>query len=286
MKTLHQRLKHNTLVVALVLTISGLLMPAASTAAAQSTPIPALDFHNAMRKLWEDHISWTRLYIVSALADLPDKGPVAERLLSNQDDIGNAIKPFYGDAAGARLTELLREHILGAVELLTAARAGDSAKIEAGKARWYGNADDIAAFLSAANPAAWSGEQIASTMKMHLDLTLEEALARLNGDWAADVAAYDKIHEHILAMADLLSAGIITQFPDRFSALPSAREMSLRDAMRKGWEDHIVWTRLFIVSAVSDLPDKGATLTRLPRRRSRAWRGCRCLPGYAGGGSG
>jgi hypothetical protein len=216
-----------------------------------------------MRKLWEDHIGWTRLYIISVFADLPDKELVAGRLLRNQDDIGDAIKPFYGEAAGEKLSELLREHILGADELLTAASAGDNAKIEAGKARWYRNADDIAAFLEQANPRAWARADIASTMKMHLDLTLEEAVARLTGDWTADVAAYDKIHEHILTMADALSAGIIAQFPDRFTAAPSSQEMQLRNDMREAWEDHIIWTRLLIVSAISDLPDKNAALARL-----------------------
>jgi hypothetical protein len=76
-----------------------------------------------MRKLWEDHVTWTRLYIVSAVAGLPDAGATAERLLQNQTDIGNAIKPFYGEAAGERLTALLRPHILIAAELVTAAKA-------------------------------------------------------------------------------------------------------------------------------------------------------------------
>lgn len=273
MKMSHHRNLYRVLVVALALMISGLLTPAATTRAtgpaealayaAQASPIPALDFRNTMRRLWEDHIGWTRLYIISVFADLPDKDLVAARLLRNQDDIGDAIKPFYGETAGDKLTELLREHILGADELLAAAKAGDNAKIEAGKARWYRNADDIAVFLESANPKAWSRDQIASTMKMHLDLTLEEAVARLTGDWAADVAAYDKIHEHILTMADALSMGIIAQFPDRFSAAPPAQEMQLRNDMREAWEDHIIWTRLLIVSAISDLPDKEAALTRL-----------------------
>lgn len=276
MRTPHHNNIYRALMVALVLMLSGLLTslaPAAATAttgpaeastyAARTSLIPALDFRNAMRRLWEDHIGWTRLYIVSVLADLPDKELVAGRLLHNQDDIGAAISPFYGEAAGTRLTELLREHILGADELLAAAKAGDNAGIEAGKVRWYRNADDIATFLNAANPKAWSHELIASTMKMHLDLTLEEAVARLTGDWAADVAAYNKIHEHILGMADVLSAGIIAQFPDRFSAAPPAQEMKLRNEMREAWEDHIIWTRLLIVSAISDLPDKEAALNRL-----------------------
>lgn len=173
-------------------------------------------FQNAMRALWEDHITWTRLYIVSVAADLPDKDATAGRLLQNQSDIGNAIKPFYGSAAGEKLTALLRTHILTAAELVAAAKAGDKAKIGEASKRWYANADEIAAFLSAANPKSWPLAEMKAMMKGHLDLTLEEASARLKGDWPADIAAYDKVHKQILHMADMLSAGIIRQFPAKF----------------------------------------------------------------------
>jgi len=173
-------------------------------------------FHDAMRKLWEDHVTWTRLFIVSDLAGLPDKEQAATRLLQNQADIGNAIKPFYGDAAGDQLTKLLREHILTAAELLDAAKAGNTAAFEDAKTRWYANADEIATFLNTANPKAWPLDEMKDMMKSHLDLTLAEATARLNGDWSGDVAAYDKIHEQILGMADMLSQGIIHQFPNKF----------------------------------------------------------------------
>ena len=176
-------------------------------------------FHDAMRTLWEDHIVWTRQFIVSAAtqpADLADIGPTVDRLLRNQADIGNAIKPFYGAAAGDKLTELLREHILTAADLLAAAKAGDSAKVDDVSARWYANADEIAAFLSAANPRNWPLADMKDMMKRHLDLTLEEAVARLQGRYADDIAAYDKVQAEILEMADMLSDGIIRQFPGRF----------------------------------------------------------------------
>jgi prophage DNA circulation protein len=173
-------------------------------------------FHDAMRKLWEDHVTWTRLYIVSAAAGLPDAQPTAERLLRNQADIGDAIKPFYGEAAGQRLTALLRPHILIAADLVTAAKAGDTAAVQAASARWYANANEIADFLSDANRDNWPRQTLRSEMRHHLDLTLEQAQARLRGDWPADIAAYDKVHQHILGMADVLSKGIVSQFPRKF----------------------------------------------------------------------
>lgn len=179
-------------------------------------PLKVLAFHDAMRKLWEDHITWTRMFIVSALADLPDAGFAAERLLQNQVDIGDAVKPFYGEAAGEQLTALLRDHILIAADLVASAKAGDAAGVEEASARWYANADEIATFLNSANPDNWPLDEMKAMMREHLDLTLEEAVARLTGDWAADVAAYDKIHEQALEMADMLSSGIIRQFPKQF----------------------------------------------------------------------
>jgi hypothetical protein len=186
-----------------------------ATAAAAPTA-EQVRFHDAMRKLWEDHITWTRLAIVSFAAGVPDFDPTAARLLRNQEDIGNAIKPYYGRRAGNRLTTLLKEHIAGAVELLQAAKAGDDARFAAGKQAWYRNGHQIARFLSNANPRFLPFSRISRLMRGHLDQTLDEAAHRLGGDFRADIRDYDRIHRHILMMADAISTGIIKQFPSRF----------------------------------------------------------------------
>ncbi len=173
-----------------------------------------------MRKLWEDHIVWTRQYIVSAATlsgDLPDIGPTTDRLLANQVDIGTALKPFYGDAAGDQVTALLRDHILTAAQIIAAAKAGDSAGVDAAVAAWYANAHDIAVALHGLNPDQWALADLDAMMKDHLDLTLDEAVARLQGRYADDIAAYERVHAEILAMSDMLSDGIIAQFPSKFS---------------------------------------------------------------------
>ena len=176
-----------------------------------------LALHDEMRRLWEDHITWTRLFIVSAIAGLPDVDATAGRLLQNQDDIGAAIVPFYGEDAGQALSALLRDHILIAADLVAAAIAGDDAAVASELAAWYANGDEIAAFLAGANPV-WPVDTLEQMMRTHLDQTLVEATARLQGDWTTDVAEYDTIVAHILEMADTLSAGVIEQFPNHFSA--------------------------------------------------------------------
>jgi hypothetical protein len=179
-------------------------------------PAKAVALREDLRKLWEDHITWTRLAIISLESGTPDTDATVARLLQNQTDIGNAFKPFYGDAAGDELTKQLRAHILIAADVIAAAKAGDSAELADAQARWIENADQIAALLHSVNPRYWTLEAMKAEMHMHLDLTTQEAVARLQGDWTADVAAYDKVHEHILHMSDILSDGIIKQFPARF----------------------------------------------------------------------
>src|SRR5215208_2494117 len=97
-------------------------------------------FHQDMRKLWTDHVVWTRDYIIAAVADQPDAQSAATRLLKNQDDIGNAMAKFYGAAAGQQLTTLLKEHITIAVDLVKAAKAGDKAAQQQADSRWQQNA--------------------------------------------------------------------------------------------------------------------------------------------------
>ena len=177
---------------------------------------PTTNLSIAMRQLWEEHIVYTRNFIISGLAGLEDAGPIAERLLRNQDDIGNAIKPYYGDEAGNKLTALLREHILIAADIVKAAKAGDNAGVGAGQKAWLANADDIAAFLSSANPN-WPKPVLTEMLHKHLDLTTKEVVSRLQKDWKGDIDAYDQGHVHMLMFSDMLTSGIIKQFPKKFA---------------------------------------------------------------------
>jgi hypothetical protein len=186
-------------------------------APAQATvTLKEVALREGMRQLWEDHIVWTRLAIISLTTSSPDTQATVGRLLQNQADLGNAVKPFYGKAAGNKLTAELRRHILIAADLIAAAKAGDQSQLAVEQARWARNADDIAAVLASVNPRFFKLAVLKAEMAMHLKLTTEEAVARLQGEWAADVAAYDKIHRHILHMSDYLSDGLVKQFPKRF----------------------------------------------------------------------
>jgi hypothetical protein len=175
----------------------------------------------ALRKLWSDHVIWTREYIVAAVAGTPDADAAAGRLLTNQADIGTAIAGFYGQAAGDRLTELLKEHILIAVDLVAAAKSGDESAFATHDARWTANIETIADFLAGANPN-WPRKDVLDLLALHLKLTKDEAVARISADWAGDVKAFDAIFTEIMVLADALHDGIVAQFPDRFAVLATA----------------------------------------------------------------
>jgi hypothetical protein len=171
----------------------------------------------AMRRLWADHVIWTRQYVVAAVGDTPDAQAAAGRLLKNQEDIGNAVVPFYGEPAGAGLTDLLKQHIMIAVDLIEAAKAGDEAKFSEQDAAWDANAKEIASFLSGANPHLPEGD-VYDLLNLHLSLTKGEVVARLEQNWDADVAAFDEIFTEVMTIADALSDGLVKQFPEKFAA--------------------------------------------------------------------
>jgi hypothetical protein len=207
------------LAAAMILVLSGLAAGTAEGGSHQAKPSTAkvVALHEAMDKLWTDHVTWTRLVIVDFAAGAPSLKTDLARLLQNQADIGNAIKPFYGTAAGAQLTRLLHTHIMEAVPVLSAAKAGQKAKLATALRAWYANAHQIAAFLGKANPSSWPQPAMTKMMNTHLRLTTNEAAAQLTGKWHASVAAYDQVRAEILTMADMLADGIVEQFPARFA---------------------------------------------------------------------
>src|SRR4051812_29863331 len=164
-------------------------------AAATAPTMSATDLRNGMRKLWSEHTFYTHSYIVSAVAGLPDLPAITQRLLRNQDDIGSAIKPIYGDEAGKKLAALLRDHILIAADIVKAAKASDAKAVDAGQKKWRGNADDLAAFLSGANPN-WKKPELTDMLYKHLDFVTQQAVSRIKMDWPADIKAYDAGNDH------------------------------------------------------------------------------------------
>jgi hypothetical protein len=188
----------------------------ATTARAGSVSARALAFHDEMRALWESHGTWTERAIVDFVGGLPDTSLAIGRLLQNQTDIGNAVKPYYGAKGAHKLTALLKSHINAAVAVLKAAKSGDNQAVASAKAAFYANGNQVARFLHTANPRHWSLRAMKTMMRIHLDQVVALAVDQLSGRYGAAIRLYDTYINHILDMADMLSKGIIQQFPNRF----------------------------------------------------------------------
>lgn len=183
---------------------------------AQSLTQSEVKFQNDFRRLWIDHVLWTSNYITSATtAGSEDQKQVLDRLLKNQEDIGNAVKPVYGERAGNQLTDLLKEHIVIAGKIVDAAKSGNNALVNQLNKEWYRNADEIARFLSGVNPYL-KNEDLKKMLYMHLKLVADDLSASLAKDWDARIVSIDGGFTHIILMADTISAAVVKQFPDMF----------------------------------------------------------------------
>ena len=228
--SIHHTARNRTYAISLIaaLALSGGLLAGCSTngghepAAAQ--PAMAVDstansaqitLYSAMRTLWAEHMQWTYDTVVAFSADSAGLNPTIGRILQNQVDIGNAIAPYYGDAAAKQLTDLLTTHIKDAVPVLVAAKAGNTAALETAVAAWYANAQEVGDFLATANPN-WKQADMRDMMKAHITQTIGYATDVLTGDYAKAITDYDVAEAHMVQMADMLSTGIIAQFPNKF----------------------------------------------------------------------
>ena len=191
----------------------------------ETAPAPAKDpltsskyysFKDDMRQLWSDHMQWTYSTVDAYYHDQNGLQAQLDRLLQNQKDIGDAIRPYYGDAAGDTLSALLTTHIQQAVPVLESAKNNDQPALDKALADWKANAKDIAHFLNSANPENWPLATMEHAMEHHIDQTTTYAVDLLKGDYTNAVKHYGEAYDHMFGTADLLAKGIALQFPDKF----------------------------------------------------------------------
>ncbi|ATP42371.1 hypothetical protein CSE16_05335 [Solibacillus sp. R5-41] len=169
------------------------------------------DYMAMNRLLWLEHVYWTRMTIISIVFQLPDLPFVQQRLLRNATDLGNSLRPFYGDQIANHYAKLIEEHLVIAAELVTAAVKGDATTVVTKEKAWYKNADDIVLFLSSINPYL-SKEALQKMFYKHLELTKNEAVTMIQKDYKAAVAIFDEIQAEALAMSDMIASAIVQQF--------------------------------------------------------------------------
>ncbi|WP_370409318.1 hypothetical protein [Streptomyces fradiae] len=229
------RRRHRVASATAALAIAGTLLTGYTTAgSAETAPAPAaagtafgdgphakdpkkeIALYTTLRELWGDHMQWTYVTVDAFFHNPQALQPSLDRLLRNQQDLGAAIVPYYGQAAGDQLAALLTTHIQQAVPVLEAAQAGDQQALQKALDDWYANAEDIADFLTAANPKQWPKSVTRPALRQHIDQTTVYATDLLNGDYPKAIKDYDAAFDHMMMLSDILSRGIIAQFPDKF----------------------------------------------------------------------
>lgn len=204
--------------LAIISTLILLIAPMEISSAQETMPSSqsAITLRLALRELWEYQVTWMRSYIVSTLSDLEDKDIVKDKLIKNQERIGKAIKPYYGDFAGNRLASLLREHIVIAVEIVEAKKTKDDEALKNAQEKGRIYAERISNLLSRVKSPRWDKQYLKDMFYKHLEYIDRQVDFRLKKDWASEIRAYDDGLAHVLRISDILAEGIVHQFPNKF----------------------------------------------------------------------
>ena len=168
-----------------------------------------------MNLVWEQHIMWTRMLLISIASDLKDLDATQTRLLQNPRDIANVFRRYYGNNASNRIQNLLTEHLAIGKDLIVALKNNNQEEARKLNDKWYRNADEMAEAFSSINPF-YPREEIRRMLYEHLRLTTEEVKAILKGDYVADINAYDMVQKEILKMSQFFVDGIVQQFRNIF----------------------------------------------------------------------
>lgn len=168
-----------------------------------------------MNLVWEQHIMWTRMLLISIAESLNDLNATRTRLLENPRDIANIFRRYYGINIANTIQQLLTEHLVIGEELIVALKNNNQTLATELNNKWYKNADDMAVAFSNINPF-YSREEVRQMFYEHLRLTTEEVSARLKCDYSADIRAYDMVQREILKMSKFFVNGIVLQFPSLF----------------------------------------------------------------------
>lgn len=171
------------------------------------------DVEGMFRMLWEQHVAWTRMAIMSILNDLPETELVLQRLLRNATDFADVFEQYYGEESAMEFGGLMTDHLTIAAEIVRAAKAGDNETMTQADQRWRQNANLIAEYLGSVNPY-WSVDDWSAMLNEHLDLLSESVADSIAGNYEKVINGFDDIEMQALEMADMMAEGIIMQFPD------------------------------------------------------------------------
>jgi hypothetical protein len=196
------------------LLFASLVLPALPARAAESKAVAT---QMAMRDLWVDHIFWVRSVVAAtACKDKKAQAEAEKQVVADAKKIAGAVEPFYGKPASEKLFGLLAGHYGAIKDYMNATLPSpNAAKQKAATDKLTANANEIAEFLSGANPN-WPKGTLIGLLAAHGGHHVTQINQFQKKDYAGEAQTWDAMKQHIYILADALTSGIAKQFPDKF----------------------------------------------------------------------
>ena len=169
-----------------------------------------LRLNEDMRLAWLNHVYWTRMYLMSAVADNADQQAVEERLLETADEITDVFARYLPIATTRQLRNLLTEHIEIAGQIIQALKAKNMSDYDALVQEWYRNANQMATLFANYNPY-FESRETRNMLLNHLDLTREEIEQQVNGEYEQSIDTFRDVEQQALTMADYFARGLLAR---------------------------------------------------------------------------
>lgn len=186
-------------------------------AVGDANPASVADTKAALRDLWAGHIFWIRNVVLDNATNNPAARDVAEKeVVANAKQIASTITPFYGEAASEKLFTLLAGHYGAVKEYSEATVAGSKRQQDAALAHYVSNTDEIAAFLSGANPYL-PEDTVRGLIAAHGAHHVAQITQFQEKDYAREAQTWQVMQQHVYVIADALTMALVKQFPSKFS---------------------------------------------------------------------
>jgi hypothetical protein len=188
-----------------------------SRSVGDANPARVADTKAALRDLWAGHIFWIRNVVLDNATNNPAARDAAEKeVVANAKQIAGAITPFYGKAAADKLFTLLAGHYGAVKEYSEATVAGSKPQQNAALAHLASNADEIAVFLSGANPNL-PKDTVRGLIAAHGAHHVAQITQFQENDYAHEAETWQVMRQHVYVIADALTAALAKQFPGKFA---------------------------------------------------------------------
>lgn len=164
---------------------------------------------NQMRLDWQNHIISVKFYLTAFFENLASQNAWKRAVGQNMDQILSVFEKRFPADTMRRLRGLMEQH-LQLTDAVAAELKRDVTYSGEIMEKWYKNAEEIAALFARQNPT-YGEEELRKLFYNHLDLERQQMEAYLDGDYETDIRLFMESEQHMIELADYLSAGLLAR---------------------------------------------------------------------------